>query len=434
MNSTIETSKKRCVYFGVKEFDVSRNIHTLFAIVCITVTIISCSPHEKKQEGHILFEGAENIDIELKVDKQQTPPPVYVIRGSSFGPSHVNEQRTLPKDSISREFCDFKLIPLQNCEDAYVNQITKMQVCDSGFYVYSASESKILRFRHNGEFVSKIGEKGHGHGEYSEIITFCANNVGDSVYVMSFDGINLFDQNGNFIKNLGNPNVTSWQGFLNTYAGVFLSVNNRVGDAVIKRYDKNLQNGVPIMKAPQNIIQNYPSSWRNQLQTEDNILCYYDFYTSTFYIFDLNNMSKCKSYSLHSANILTEKWIRERPKGQLDANGSDHLESYVLEDHAIWGVFDYDGHFYNFKLDLKNDSCRMSPAIDISYFFEDAYKGEYYKCYSPSNLLDMLSPEPQICYYKQTIEILKDASEPYRDILKETDNFYILKMHRREDK
>ena len=392
-------------------FDVYRHIHALFAIVCIAVTIISCTSHEKKQEGHILFDGAENIDIELKVDEQHTPS----------------------QKSTSGEFCDFKLISLQNREDSYFSQITKMQSCDSGIYIYSGQESVILRFRNNGEFVSRIGDKGHGHGEYSDIITFCANNAGDSIYVMSYDGIKLFDQNGNFIKNLGNPNVTSWQGFLSTYAGVFLSVNNRVGDAVIKRYDKNLQNGVPVMKTPQNPIRNYPSTWHNQLQTDGNILCYYDFYTSTFYIFDLNNMSKCKSYSLHSANILTEKWIRERPKGQLDANGSDYLMSYVLEDYAIWGIFIYDGRPYNFKLDLKNDSCRLSTISDVSYSFIDAYKGEYYLYYSPGFILDMLSPQPRF-HCEKTIELLKDALEPYRGIVKDTDNFYILKMHRREGK
>ena len=238
-----------------KKIGVYRHIYTLFAIVCMTVTITSCSSHSEKQESHTLFDGAENIDIELKVDEQQ-----------------IN-----PQNSTGAEFCDFQFISLQNCEDSYFKQITKMQVCDSGFYVFSGDESVILRFRHNGEFVSRIGEKGHGHGEYSDIITFCANNAGDSIYVMSYDGIKLFDQNGNFIKDMGNPNVTSWQGFLSTYAGVFLSVSNRVGDAVIKRYDTNLQNGVPIMKAPQNIIRNYPSTWHNQLQADGNILCYYDF-------------------------------------------------------------------------------------------------------------------------------------------------------------
>lgn len=411
MNCIIETFKIRFLFLREKGVIVYRKTRILYAMICITATITSCCFHGEKQEDSTLFDGAENIDIELKADDQQ-----------------VNSH-----NSTNVEFSDFKLIPLQNCEDSYLKQITKMQVCDSGFYVYSERESVILRFRHNGEFASRIGEKGHGHGEYSEIITFCANNAGDSIYVMSYDGIKIFDHNGNFIKNINNFNTGLWQGFLSTFAGVFLSTNNRVGDVVITRYDRNIQYATPIMEAPQDIIRNYPSSWRNQLQADGSILCYFDFYTSTFYIFDLNNMKKCKSYSLHSANILTEKWIRERPKDQIDANGSDHLESYVIEDHAIWGIFNYDGRPYNFKLDLNNDSCSLNSIIDLPYSFLDAYKGDYYLYYDSSSLLDMLSPQPQL-FCKQTIELFKDALEPYRNHIKETDNFYILKMHRREGK
>lgn len=379
--------------------------------LCVVVSMILCSCSEPRKKYDGLFEATDNIDIELE--------------------KHIDNILSSRKPHVTDDFDDFSLIPLENKEGAYLNQITKLQVCDSGFYVFSERESVLLRFRHNGEFASQIGEKGHGRGEYSMIINFCANDAGDSIYIMDIEGIKLYNQDGVFLSNLGNPKARNWQGFLSTASGFFFSVNNRIGDAALKRFDKQMQHGTPIIKMPEDVIRDYPSSWRNQLQTDGKKICYYDFYTSTFYIYNLSDLSECKSYVLHSENILTEKWIRERPEDQIDASGSDHLESYVFEDNTILGVFKYQGRTLDFKYNLETNNCQLRYAAGFSYDFMDVYDGYYYRCYDSVYLSDMVSPQSQFSG-KQTYELLKDALEPYKDRIKETDNFYILKMRRKE--
>ena len=158
-------------------------------------------------------------------------------------------------------------------------------------------------------------------------------------------------------------------------------------------------------------------------------ICYYDYYISTFYIFDANNLSDSKKYALHSSNILTEDKVRN---ADVSSTEFDHLESYVYEDGAFWGRFKYGESCYDFKLDVQTDSCLLNHHIDLGYVFLCSYDGWYYLAFEPTQLLQITTPQK---YRPSAIqELLEDALKPYKNEIRETDNYYILRMRKKKDK
>ena len=184
----------------------------------------------------------------------------------------------------------------------------------------------------------------------------------------------------------------------------------------------------PIIGCSADLIRDIPSSWRNVVQKDGKRICYYDYYTSTFYIFNLENMSDSKCYSLHSPNILTEDKMRN---GNSDSYDYDHLVSFVFEDSIIWGIFKYQEIWYDLKLDVNTGLCLLNHHIDMSYNFLCSHNGWYYCGFEPGDLLHIIDTKNNM--YSATRKLLENALKPFAGKISDSDNYYILRMRKKKD-
>jgi hypothetical protein len=369
---------------------------------------ISCTKTNRNSE--LFFEATERYDIDLTACVDETPP--YAC-----------------KNSITEEFCDIEIIPLENNSEALMGEIDNMQVCDNGFYIINRQEKyPLFHYKHDGSFGAKIGENGHSRAEYTTLWNFSANTAGDTVAVLDYNYVRLYDSNGTFINAYDFKDTQYWQGFLYTDKGFFLSTSNRCLNSVLAQYTHDFRTEHPIIEGQVNLIRDNPSSWQNLIRRDGQNICYYDFYTATFYIFDTNNMKKSKSFTLHSPNGLAESKIRNM---NVSSQDFDHLISYVFEDNIIWGKFNYGGVGYNLKLDVKTGTCQLKRFSDLGYGFQCSHNGWYYQAFEPAQLMMLINSDKQAPWPIWTL--LEEALEPYKDKINESDNYYILKMRKKND-
>lgn len=71
-------------------------------------------------------------------------------------------------------------VPLETNEESLIRMIEKIWVNDSLVLIY-CEHAGILLFRHNGQFIRKIGKRGKGPGEYEKIFHF--DVIRDTIYV-----------------------------------------------------------------------------------------------------------------------------------------------------------------------------------------------------------------------------------------------------------
>lgn len=63
-------------------------------------------------------------------------------------------------------FADITLIPLETTDESIIGTVNKMAIIDSVIYVLDKKSKSILLFDMQGRFISKIGKRGNGPGEY----------------------------------------------------------------------------------------------------------------------------------------------------------------------------------------------------------------------------------------------------------------------------
>ena len=374
-----------------------------FFIIAFMLVLVSCT---KKQQ---LLETAETHEIELNACVDETP--IYFC-----------------KNSLAEEFGDMELIALENNSENPMGEILKMQVSDSGIFILDSQQGgSIFHYASDGRFISRIGEKGHSRSEYSGILNFSVNTAGDTIAILDYNYVKLYNSDGNFLDDFSMKDTPQWQGFLLTDRGCFLSTNNRGQKTVLARYSNNFKSEDPLIKGQVNLIRDMPPSWQNQLQRDGENICYYDYYTSSLYVFNTGDLSKSKRYALVSPNALTESKARE---AGLKSCEYDHLESFVFEDSTIWGIYKYGESLYDFKLDVQTDSCRLNHHMDKGYSFLCTHNGWYYYAFEPVQLLQLIGLDK---YRMPAIgRLLKKVLKPYEETMKETDNYYILKVRRKK--
>ena len=98
-------------------------------------------------------------------------------------------------------FVDFKIekteiIPLETNPDCLVDNVKSIIPYQDEYFVQT--NSRLLKFSNTGKFITHIGERGNGPGEFNMIDNFCI--LRDSLYL--FDGnmekVLVFDLKGNF--------------------------------------------------------------------------------------------------------------------------------------------------------------------------------------------------------------------------------------------
>jgi len=93
-----------------------------------------------------------------------------------------------------------KYIPLETNDKSIIGHINKIQIYDSIIYVLDSYFSKkLLAFDMNGKYLHSISQKGHGPGEYVDIMDFVISD--NKIYILdNRTSIIEFDINGTFLQ------------------------------------------------------------------------------------------------------------------------------------------------------------------------------------------------------------------------------------------
>ena len=120
----------------------------------------------------------------------------------------VSEEKTW----LSAIYKSVKVIPLDNSE-IVLSDIVKMQVSNNFIYVLDKTQ-QLYMFNNEGLFLRKIGNKGGGLGEYTDISDFTIDYDRGYIYALEFRAQAIYTYNlltGNFIGStrLNNENYIS---------------------------------------------------------------------------------------------------------------------------------------------------------------------------------------------------------------------------------
>lgn len=117
---------------------------------------------------------------------------LFLLCGCNVQKEYYVDSRTLNIDTIvsdekawlSSIYESVKVIPIDNSE-VTLSDIVKMQVSDNFIYVLDKTQ-QLYMFNNDGRFLRKIGNKGGGLGEYTEIADFTIDHERNYIYALEF--------------------------------------------------------------------------------------------------------------------------------------------------------------------------------------------------------------------------------------------------------
>lgn len=138
-------------------------------LVVLLLVVISCYPPSETETISNIDESKFNFEIEIK-DKEK----LFSWDG------HV--------DSV-------EFVPLETTLEGLIGRVTKAEVHDRNLYILDIIHRKLAVFDTNtGKFMSTIGKKGKGPGEYLDIKDF--NIVNDTIYSLDHLRVNKYASQG----------------------------------------------------------------------------------------------------------------------------------------------------------------------------------------------------------------------------------------------
>lgn len=336
-------------------------------------------------------------------------------------PLEVGNTTNIVTKKITDEFTDFHIVRLDNSEKALLSWVKKVCVTDRGLYILDyKNPAQILHFDKDGKFICKIGDYGKKKSEYISIYNFSTNNVGDTIVILDSRRVLLFNDKGEHIKTETlNEHIDD---LLLTKQGMMTSDYHHENSNLMTLYKKTDVVDSYINNEYKNIRGTSPS--QNYLQQCGERLCYYDYFSSRFYLMDIKHPNTQKCYELRSDKILNE--VKAKEKG-VDRSKYAYVNNYVIDDSTIIGNIHIDRVNYDFCINMRTDDFSLVKLEGSHYFFDSYSDGYYYKILSPSYILDIL----QKSYNSKAREIFSEALKPYIGKVSEKDNYYVLRMRRK---
>ena len=116
-------------------------------------------------------------------------------------PLRNEEKTTLPRMNFMFEHIDTIFLSSE-CEERLIDRIFDVKTTNDNIFI-QGSEC-IFLFSKSGQFISRIGHKGMGHGEYLSLDRFDISNDGRQLYVFDqhLNKIITYNQNGDFIRQI----------------------------------------------------------------------------------------------------------------------------------------------------------------------------------------------------------------------------------------
>lgn len=116
----------------------------------------------------------------------------------------LSTDRYLYRDSTVIESCDY--IPLETTEESLLGNVSSVCFDDDLFFVSDKTGGKINRilvFNKSGKFITQIGQRGNGEGEYTYIRSWTINPFENFVSIIDLNSsIKYYDYSGKYLKTI----------------------------------------------------------------------------------------------------------------------------------------------------------------------------------------------------------------------------------------
>lgn len=362
--------------------------------------------------------------LSLAVSCKKDIPP----HGGTTHHSVVELEEDDTEKYIEDMFCDVEVIPLENKRGCMLGNVMKMVVEGEHMYMWDMNGSQtLLSFNMDGSFNCKVGEVGHSKSEYTDMDNFSVNSNGDSIILLDYSTLKIYNDKGKFI---GSEELDgTWKQLLFSTKGVVLGSHYRGRENLLQIRDLRTGDVKDLLPVDSAYVS-YPLYSENSIQQVGDTVCFFDFLSHIFYIYDVNEPDSAESIQLYTDKILTV----EKAKKDLKMNdfGDDLVESFVYNGKEIIGTMNLNESTHNFVLDVKEKKARSFKFRNGYCNFDCYHDGYYYKIMPSGHLLDTykyykernksgINPIPVGEVYRKLFDLVEKG-------LSERDNFVVIRM------
>lgn len=205
-----------------------------------------------------------------------------------------------------------KYIPLETNSDCLIGSVQKILKSDGMYFVMSSTkQGQLFVFDTNGKYLTTIGRKGKGPGEYTKLVDFCIHPTKDIIYLLCSN--HRVIQYSHTNKVLGEFKLYRSKEFkyFNPYAiacnDKYLVINNNEAFELVFYDLEGNYKGIDLKCNP---IEK--SSQLSPFHISGNGLFYYTEYNDTIYKIDDNSIVPC--YFIDFGNLAEDLLKYERGK------------------------------------------------------------------------------------------------------------------------
>lgn len=159
---------------------------------------------------------------------------------------------------------DFKIIPLEQTSDNFIDVIKRVELVDSLIIVQTTE--KLMAFDSNGKFVRQYGEKGNGAEEYLSILSFIPDRGNKTIIIIdeSLCKVLTFGIDGNYMcdKKYDREFFQMWAN-----AGVVVDENNILFSNMLYNDKNSLYTIVNLETVEKRVLHTLPVKTNNTVET-----------------------------------------------------------------------------------------------------------------------------------------------------------------------
>lgn len=317
-------------------------------------------------------------------------------------------------------FKDYELIPLENVREAMLCDVRKLVVTPIYMYVYDNNGTpSISVFRENGAYDHHIGNYGMAKSEYVRIFDLDVNS-NNQVLVLSLDAVKVYDgKDGSFLYSSNFDDDVRLQNILSVGDTSVLSSNHVGADYMICVYDKSFNLLRKMLRQTMDIPQDV-SPIHNPLQMCNDTILYVDFYESSFYLWEKDNVSQICKYVLKSDNMIT------RDNWQEADIVKDQIENACYAQNKIIGSMVYQQISCYYFFDVEKETLDVYACSDFAPKIYCYYNGFYYALVSPETLQNIVKSDSR--YSTEMQKVFKNLIDRTGCELNENGNYWVLKL------
>ena len=342
--------------------------------------------------------------------------------------------------SFMDEYSGVEVIPLENQQQCMISRAKKMVTTQKGFTIFDYGNNPIIyQFDKQGQYLGKVGDYGHGRGEYQQVFDIAASSDGSTVVVSSWKELLMY-VNRKFVKSENGLEGGFLKSIQATEDGYVCESPYSSKDYLLHFYNKDLKLQSEMIETGGNSIGTPPSIFQSMV-IEKGKLYYCNYFESSFNVIDLKQQV-IKKYCMHTDNMISvEKAMdRQANEDKYEDVCFDEFMNFHVKDGVIKGQFIQKGHGKKFEMNTKTDSFYIIENSEWRPIIFDAHDGYDYTVISQTEFLDIINPPSMddMARWAMAPKLSEEAKEMFKEAyanlgkeITEDNNFVILKLKKK---